>query len=448
MLRPLRALAVLLAIACTPRSREPEEAAPVAVPEEVAPAPVVPVSAQPDPTIVAPVAVPSPPEWGVVGPAEIDELLHELAAKMATSPDAAEVAAGLHELGLHRDSETFYAQAALADAAAWQPVYDLARAGAKAGDETVVHFGVRAAVRRGGARIAKRASGDPYFRDYRAAAWFDDAVRVEAPAVGEAAAPSEDTPAPPGPPLVAVRKLGGRTQTIAKPELATIVAALKERVLATPVIHGSLQSTDAAGNVARWVVYEFSEFDACMATQTDAKAGKRECRKKVIGDGRACNQQGIALVTSLDPVTIAADERIAATCRLRKVEHIAIDDYDGDGNDEVLVVVRGRFDNGDSRREWVDYAREVRFLRGDGTTQFVFRKEQQAFDGRVQDTASKLVRPRSVESHDLVLLARTFEAELDELDAELWPADDELELGPLTTEVLAYDAGTDTWAAP
>jgi hypothetical protein len=68
----------------------------------------------------------------------------------------------------------------------------------------------------------------------------------------------------------------------------------------------------------------------------------------------------------------------------------------------------------------------------------------------IDETARKLgVRATEPEGmHDLVLATREFEAQPDELDAELWPSEDVEALGPIITVVWPYDPESDTWREP
>ena len=441
---------VALLVACTPRSPEPTKDVAIAAAPTIVPAPI----AGPAAPVAAPPLAPVPvPEVAVVGES-VEEMLQRLAARMTKSPEPLEVAAGLVELGLRSDAETFFAQASLADREAWKPPYDLARMAAKTFDDGVVQLALHEAVRRGGTKTASRARHDPYFELDSGKPWFADVLAMkEAPPLVMPPGTVDEVAAPSAPALLAVRELPkGKTQPIAKAELASIVAALTQQYLATPTIFASLVHTDGSGNTLRWVVYEYSLFDACMATQSDPKEGKRACRAKVATSPGAAqrHEQGIALVTSVDPVIIAHDERIDVTAKLRKVPRLEVADYDGDGADEILVELRGRYTEPEGEiAEMTEHRRTIRILRSDASTQLAFdvSYDEDGMGAARPETARQLVHSRAADSHDLVVLARNYETGEGALDKNLWPDDDTTMLGPLTTTLMPYDATTDTWLA-
>jgi hypothetical protein len=491
--RHRRTLLVAIALlACDP-ARAPEPAAttagPVAktepAPIEPAPAKPAPIASDPTPPAVEPPPVEPPPvEPAPPAPVASDETfaatIERLGDRLPREVDAGKLGFAKLKAGAHDDAQTYFAQASALDSVAWKHPFNLACAASLAKDEAVARIALGEAIARGGDTVVQKARRDGDLANVRTASWFEPVLRGEwppkapppdvtpPPAIAPAVLPPAVVtpppvvtppadPAPPPEPAIAFKALPkGTAKKIAKAQLAPIITALATTHLAKPVIHGSLEYTDARGTTMRWVVYEFSLFDACLAKQPDKKKGKRFCREEIAltpGSGQ-CNSQGIALVTSLDPVTVAHDENLDATCKLRRVNRLEVADYDGDTHDEILVELRGRYSREEERTaEMTDYVHAIRILRPDGSTQLKsdIRWSYEA-EIEISETARKIGIRADDDGEgmrDLVFAFRDFEGTDDILDDGLWPNDEDEELvGPIKTEVWKYDPEADVWRDP
>jgi hypothetical protein len=256
----------------------------------------------------------------------------------------------------------------------------------------------------------------------------------------------------------------GKTKAIGKPELELLKAKLTEVHKAKARIRGSLAHETLAGVPVGFAVYEVTLFDACVGKATDPKAAKRECRAELRGDEEQgepsqllCTEQYVVRVSSFAPLEIGAPEGVTKGCSL-KVQKIAAHDYDGDGEDEVLIDAIGTTSTPEYRTAGEDaFMRLFRVMRLDGTTQLSIDVEWQYSEGISRGEAQRFAVRDEQGKGRLDLIVSYLDFTLNDEPATPWilwptPGPDGLpegdELGAVHTEMWPYDAAKDEWVKP
>ncbi len=483
---------MLASLAACTSHEAPRKASPVAAVEEPPAPPAAdasPVAPPPEasPAITPPPApAPAPPVVPASGfAAEVAGLL----AGAGPSLTADSQAWIDYRAGRFLEAQRGFARVALADLQAWKHPFNLACAAARGGDDAMARVGLREAVRRGGARVATKARRDADLERLRDAPWFEPVLRGEdrdagapaepRPAVDRVADPAPtDTPleppapvapvVPPAPPEPAApvvppappepAALPGAREAIAtqvaKPEKAAIEAALAAHHGLKVAVRRTLALTTDAGTREAWVVYEYSHWKKCMTT-----GDKKTCRAELTPKGEEernealCTAQWLVLATLGEAVTLSEPMPLQPGCKLARVRALAAQDLDGDGAREILVDVTGEGTFETVREgEASEYGRTVRVLRRDGTVQLELKYEDYFTDyrdGAVSVYHYYLTDTDGDARPDLVVQERDVHSDFIK-EGVLWPGPEDAEdapekLGPVSTQVIRYDAASDTW---
>lgn len=463
---------LVLACACDSTADAPvsagpsaETTRPAAIAEARPTEPLAVTEAAAPPVPAAPVSVTSP----ISPPADAEETFASVVARLADPPvasdDAGTIGLARLQAGAFHDAMVAFASASLRDRAAWKHPFNLACAASRGGEEGIARIALGEAVRRGGDRVVTKARKDPDLAAVRARAWFEPVLRGEPLPAVVPANPDPSPPAPPkapSPPIepapIETELPRGSSTAIASARLAAITAELAQAHGVTPVVRASLEHHDADGAPVGLLIYEYSRYDACIATQADPSAAKKKrakCRKRMQADGEggdaACTDQWSVWVSGFDPPVLGKPIDLGLGCALRDVRRMDVLDIDADGRDELLVDligvdIRAGFREGEDVR----HTRRVRVFRMDGSEQLAFDVKWTAIDLAPDSATARRfeLHDDDADGHpDMRVWTREIVASNDlDLDDEMWPTGPvSEELGEIQISTWRYSEKKDRW---
>jgi hypothetical protein len=451
-------LASFLALACDRNaedSKPSDSGEPASTPSE-APSP-------------EPIVEPQPVEPEPVEPQTYEQKLERLINGEAPSADAEKQAWTHYKAKEFGQAQRMFALASLHDRAHWKHPFNLACASAMAEDEAMVQIGLVEAVARDQAATSKKARSDGDLARYRSAEWFEPILRGEGPKPVAPEKPvdpktPEESPTPtPTPTPIPTPGAGkplppGSAAPLAKAKIEQLRDNLKQVHGLRPVVRGSVQTTNAEGQIVAWVVYDYTRYDACLL-----KHSKKVCRNKLSAptedneDGESdddqmkCTDQWLARATFGTTLVVDPPVALQVACTATQLR-LDLLDLDGDGKQEVVLDLRGSITlDGFRESEQLNVGRLIKILRLDGSSQFELSFAWVASEIAPGHEVSKraLVRDVNGDGHlDLIVESVSFVAVSGgDYDADFWPTGDEedQDIGPIQTEVWLYDPQSDTW---
>jgi hypothetical protein len=318
-------------------------------------------------------------------------------------------------------------------------------------------------VRRDSLAAGKKIRSDDDLARYRSAEWFEPILRGEDPS--QTTPPKPTDPVSPLTPIPTPSGAGqplpiGVAKPLAKPKIEQLRDQLAVVHGLRPVVRGSLETTNANGELVAWVVYDYSRYDACVLTQS-----KKACRSKLgadqgdeEGEGEGemnqmkCTDQWLARATFGTTLVVDAPQPLKIACTADKLRRLDLVDIDGDGQQEVVLDISGSSSmEGFRESEAIDVGRVVKILRLDGTSQFDFSLAWVAVEIAPEGEVAKrvFVRDTNADGHlDLVIESVEFMAVVgSDYDLDFWPTGDEEEqdIGPVKEEIWLYDPKADAW---
>lgn len=349
----------------------------------------------------------------------------------------------------------------------WKHPFNLACASALAEDASMVQVALVEAVRRDSLAAGKKIRSDDDLARYRSAEWFEPILRGEDPSQTTPPNPTDPvappTPIPTPTPSGAGQPLPiGVAKPLAKPKIEQLRDQLGVVHGLRPVVRGSLETTNANGELVAWAVYDYSRYDACVLTQS-----KKACRSKLgadqgdeeeEGEGEGemnqmkCTDQWLARATFGTTLVVDAPQPLKIACTADKLRRLDLVDIDGDGQQEVVLDISGSSSlEGFRESEAIDVGRVVKILRLDGTSQFDFSLAWVAVEIAPEGQVAKrvFVRDTNADGHlDLVIESVEFMAVVgSDYDLDFWPTGDEEEqdIGSVKEEIWLYDPKADAW---
>jgi len=366
------------------------------------------------------------------------------------------------------DAQREFALASLHEREVWKHPFNLACASARAEDEAMTRIALAEAHARAPERVAAKARKDADLAAYRDAPWFsaalgDVAMRgdVATREVDEALDPSTLTSIPPPPDAQPLPS--GTATPLSKAELGRVRKALAAELGLAPSLRGSL-ALDAAGQPIAFIVYDFTERQACKAEAAGDREALALCiddlepsssERSEMGNRTECVQQFLIRVELGATIVLGKPIELEVACDASEVRRLDAVDLDADGRLEVVLDTIGAKATTDMfGAPALNRAHQLVILGLDGVVHYQLAI---AADAELPFLVVTRVFVRDDDGDGHLDLIEQKVSEFDDMQCapllaadDFWPSCNPMgwEQRRSETLVLRYDPATDTWLAP
>lgn len=366
------------------------------------------------------------------------------------------------------DAQREFALASLHEPGAWKHPFNLACASARAGDEAMTRVALSEALARDASKVRAKARKDGDLAPYREAPWFvaalDDETRPNAAGHDEPRELDPATLTSLPPPLGAQPLPPGIATPLAKTELARVRKALAAKLGLDPALRGSIAIGGPEGQPIAFVVYDFTETQACKAeAQGDREAlaycledlQASEAEHSELGNMTKCVQQYLVRVELAAELRFGEPLPLEVACHANQVRRLDAVDLDADGQLELVLDTIGATPITDMFGDRVyNRARQLVIVGLDGVVRHQLALDDDAGLG-FGAVARVFVLDGNDDDHPDLVVQRV--EKFDDLecaaplaDTDFWPRCNEFgwQGHVLTSTVLLYEPARDTWVAP
>lgn len=391
-----------------------------------------------------------------------------LIAGHTPSADALALAWEHYKAERFADAQREFALASLHEPGAWKHPFNLACASARAGDEAMTRVALSEALARDASKVRAKARKDADLAPYREAPWFvaalDDETRPNAAGHDEPRELDPATLTSLPPPLGAQPLPPGSATPLAKAELARVRKALAAKLGLEPTLRGSIALSGPDSQPLAFVVYDFTETQACKAeAQGDREAlafcledlMPQEAEHSELANQTKCVQQYLVRVELAAELRFGDPLALEVACHANEVRRLDAVDLDADGQLELVLDTIGATAITDMFGDRVySRARQLAIVGLDGVVRYQLAHEDDAGIG-VLAVERVFVRDGNGDGHPDLVVQRV--EKFDDLecaaplaDTDFWPRCNEFgwQGHVLTSTLLLYEPARDTWVAP